>query len=137
MVTKLSRILGPKISCKFTANLRMNIMDFRGFDSSMFLILRGGILVSARDSRKAWIKQSILVRIMLGRLGVRLVWTVALPQVLDAYINIVLIIIQIMILPLNEQIPNSTNHVCMYIYIHTHIHIHMHTRVHVYIYIYI
>ena len=29
-----------------TANLRTNIMGFRGFDSSTILILRGGILAS-------------------------------------------------------------------------------------------
>ena len=29
----------------YTANLRTSIMDFRGFDSSIILILRGGILM--------------------------------------------------------------------------------------------
>ena len=32
-----------------TANLPTNIVDFRGFDSSMILILRGGILMSIGD----------------------------------------------------------------------------------------
>ena len=32
--------------CLSTANLPTNIVDFRGFDSSITLILRGGILMS-------------------------------------------------------------------------------------------
>ena len=32
-----------------TANLRTNLMDFRGFDSSTILILRGGILRAHRE----------------------------------------------------------------------------------------
>ena len=35
--------------CYVTANLRTNIVDFRGFDSSTILILRGGILISIGD----------------------------------------------------------------------------------------
>ena len=51
-------------------NLRTNIMDFRGFDSSIILILRGGILMSIEDFPKS-LSQTILVGIMLvGRLGV-------------------------------------------------------------------
>ena len=53
-----------------TANLRTNIMDFRGFDSSIILIIRDGILVSIGDFPES-LSQAILVRIMLvGRLGV-------------------------------------------------------------------
>ena len=53
-----------------TANLRTSIMDFRGFDSSIILILRGGILMSIGDFLED-LSQAILVGIMLvGRLGV-------------------------------------------------------------------
>ena len=53
-----------------TANLRTNIMDFRGFDSSVMLIIRGGILMSIGDFPET-LSQQILVGIMLeGRLGV-------------------------------------------------------------------
>ena len=59
-----------------TANLRTNIMDFRGFDSSIILILRGGmiIIMSMGDSPQSF-SQSILVGrilvgiILVGRLG--------------------------------------------------------------------
>ena len=52
------------------ANLRTNIMDFRGFDSSMILRLRGGILMSKGDFPES-LSQASLVGIMLvGRLGV-------------------------------------------------------------------
>ena len=53
-----------------TANLGTNMMDFRGFDSSIILFLRGGILISIGDFPKS-LNQAILVGIMLvGRLGV-------------------------------------------------------------------
>ena len=45
-------------------------MDFRGFDSSIILILRGGILTSIGDFPEC-LSQAILVGIMLAwRLGV-------------------------------------------------------------------
>ena len=53
-----------------TANFRTYIMEFRGFDSSIILILRGGILMSRSDILES-LSQAILVGIMLeGRLGV-------------------------------------------------------------------
>ena len=53
----------------FTANLRTNIMDFRGFYSSIILIQRGGILMSIGDFPES-LSQAILVGIMLvGRLA--------------------------------------------------------------------
>ena len=53
-----------------TANLRTNIMDFRGFDSSIILIVRGGIPRPIGDSPES-LSQAILEGIMLvGRLGV-------------------------------------------------------------------
>ena len=52
------------------ANLRTNIMDFRGFDSSIILIIVGGILMSIGDFPES-LSQAILAGIMLvGRLGV-------------------------------------------------------------------
>ena len=58
---------GPEAT---TANLPTNIMDFRGFDSSTILILRGGILVSIGDFPES-LSRTILVGIMLvGRLNV-------------------------------------------------------------------
>ena len=51
------------------ANPRTNIMDFRGFDSNIILILRGGILMSIRHFPESS-SQAILVGILLvGRLG--------------------------------------------------------------------
>ena len=55
-----------------TPNLPTNIMDFRGFDSSVILILRGGIPRPIGDVPES-LSQAILVGIMLvGRLGVLL-----------------------------------------------------------------
>ena len=52
------------------ANLRTNIMDFRGFDSSIIFIIRGGIPRPMGDFPES-LSQEILVGIMLvGRLGV-------------------------------------------------------------------
>ena len=53
----------------FTANLPTNIVDFRAFDSSTILILRGGILRSIGNFPES-LSQAILVGIRLvGRLG--------------------------------------------------------------------
>ena len=54
------------------ANLRSNILDFRGFDSSRILIPGGGILMSIGNFPEI-LSQRILVGIILvgpGRLGV-------------------------------------------------------------------
>ena len=56
--------------CMFMPNPPTNIMDFRGFDSSIILILRSGICMSIGDFPES-LNQAILVGIMLvGRLGV-------------------------------------------------------------------
>ena len=53
-----------------TANPRTDIMDFRGFDSSMILILRGGISRPIGNFPQS-LTQAMLVGIMLvGGLGV-------------------------------------------------------------------
>ena len=53
-----------------TANLHTKILDFRGFDSSAILILRGGILRSIGSFPES-LSQRILVGIIsVGRLGV-------------------------------------------------------------------
>ena len=53
-----------------THNLPTNIMDFRGFDSSIILILRGGIPRHIGNSPES-LSQAILVGIMfVARLGV-------------------------------------------------------------------
>ena len=64
-----------------TANLCTNIMDSRGFDSNIILMLRGGILMSIANFPES-LSQRIWVGIVLvGRLGV-LAWRAAPRQVL-------------------------------------------------------
>ena len=53
-----------------TANLRTNIMDLRGFDSSRILILRGGILMSIGDFPESLSRANLAGIILEGRLGV-------------------------------------------------------------------
>ena len=54
------------------ANLCTKILDFRGFDSSRVLILRGGVLMSIGDFPES-LSQAILAgRFLVGRLGVAL-----------------------------------------------------------------
>ena len=70
---------GPRGSCPcipsqiisgYTATLRTKILDFRGFDSSRILSLRGGILMSIGNFPEV-LSQGILEEIILvGRLGV-------------------------------------------------------------------
>ena len=53
-----------------TANLRTKILDFRGFDSSIILTLRGGILMSIGNTLEI-LSQGIFGGIIIvGRLGV-------------------------------------------------------------------
>ena len=69
---RLSR-LGPLARRNATAHLPTNIVDLRGFDSSIMLFLRGGILMSIRNFPDN-LSQAFLVGIMLvGRLGELLV----------------------------------------------------------------
>ena len=52
------------------ANLPTKILDFRGFDSSRILILRGGIPMSIGNFLES-LSQAILAgRFLVGRLGV-------------------------------------------------------------------
>ena len=76
--TRRGRVEGSRVTVPFnmlpfehaTANLLSNIMDFRGFDSSNMLILRGGILMSIGDFPEI-MGQRISVAInLVGRLGV-------------------------------------------------------------------
>ena len=58
------------IFASFRRPFSTKILDFRGFDSSRILTLRGGILVSIGDVPES-LSQAMLVGIMLvGRLGV-------------------------------------------------------------------
>ena len=47
-----------------TPNLPTNIVDFRGLDSSIILIIRGGIPMSIRDFQED-LSQAMLVGVML------------------------------------------------------------------------
>ena len=61
-----------------TANLPTNVVDFRGFDSSTTLILRGEILMSIGSFPESS-SQAMIVGVMLvGRLGVCLFITTGL-----------------------------------------------------------
>ena len=53
-----------------TANLPSNIVDFRGFDSSIILMLRGGILMAIGDFPES-LSRAMLVGIivLVGKLG--------------------------------------------------------------------
>ena len=55
-----------------TANLRTNIMDFRASDSSIILIMRGGILRSIGDFPESLMHAVLVGAISAGRLGVQL-----------------------------------------------------------------
>ena len=61
-----------------TANLRTKILDFRGFDSSRILSLRGGILMSMGSSPVIQ-SQQLLVRGFLVR-GLTVVIVISAPQ---------------------------------------------------------
>ena len=52
------------------ANLRTTILDFRGFDSSIILMSRGGILMSVGIFLEVLSQQILVGLILVGRLGV-------------------------------------------------------------------
>ena len=56
---------------RHTADLRTTILDFRGFDSSRVLNLRGGILRSIGDFPESLSQRILAGIILVGRLGVR------------------------------------------------------------------
>ena len=59
-----------KAAVPTTANLRIKILGVKGFDSSIILDLRGGILMSKGNSLEV-LSQAVLAGIILvGRLGV-------------------------------------------------------------------
>ena len=53
-----------------TANLRTKILDFRGLDSSIILILRGGTPRPIGDFPESWSQGILAGRLLVGRLGV-------------------------------------------------------------------
>ena len=62
--------LQPLHAPGLTANLRTKIMDFRGFDASRILILRGGIPRPIGDFPESLSRAILLGIILVGRLGV-------------------------------------------------------------------
>ena len=54
----------------FTANLPTKILDFRGFDSTRILILRGGIPMSIGNFLESLSQRILVGRFSVGRLGV-------------------------------------------------------------------
>ena len=53
------RVRSVGLALRRTANLRTKILHFRGFDSSVILILRGGILMSLRDNLSMEIRRNL------------------------------------------------------------------------------
>ena len=69
-VTPMCWRAAEQIELTCTANLRTKILDSTGFDSSIILIIRGGILMSIGDFPES-VSRAILIGIMLvGRLAV-------------------------------------------------------------------
>ena len=64
----LSNLRPCQLVC--TANLRTKIMDFTGFDSSIILIIRGGIHMSIRISPEVLSQRILAGVILVGRLDV-------------------------------------------------------------------
>ena len=59
----------PRRVARGTANLRTTILDFRGFESNIILISRGGILMSMGNSPESSSQQMFVGIIFVGRLG--------------------------------------------------------------------
>ena len=57
------------LRCEATANLRTKILDFRGLDSSIILMSRGGTLMSIGNFLETLSQQILVGRFLVGRLG--------------------------------------------------------------------
>ena len=55
---------------KTTPNLPTNIVDFRGFDSSIIFILRGGTLMSIGNFPESLSRAMLVGTMLIGRLAV-------------------------------------------------------------------
>ena len=60
----------PVRSSRPTSNLPTNIVDFRGFDSSIILISRGGISRPVGNFPESLSRAMLVGTMLLGRLGV-------------------------------------------------------------------
>ena len=70
MIQLIMMIMSPALPGGISNDLPTKILDFRGFDSSRILIVRGGILMSIGNFPES-LTQAILVgRFLVGRLGV-------------------------------------------------------------------
>ena len=113
-----------------TGNLPTNIMDFRGADSSRILILRGGILTS-RGNFPERLSQAILVmRFLVGRLGV--LWAILVVKILVVRFLVggiltprgdFLEMLSRRILAM-DHLSRPRIYVCIYIYIYIYIYTH-------------
>ena len=65
--------LRSRLGVRRTPNLPTNIVDFRGFDSSTILILKGGTLRPIGDFPEVLTRAMLVGTMLVGRLGVRLV----------------------------------------------------------------
>ena len=120
-----------------TPNLPTNIVGFRGFDSSVILILRGGIpmpIGSPRDFPESLTQAMLVGTMLVGRLGVHSQNSSSLrvgrrrfraPRAGLTRCS-------------TCRVGPSLIYICIYIYIYTHIHIYIYIYIsHMYIYIYI
>ena len=101
-----------RVPCYPTANLRTKIMDFRGFDSSRILILRGGILRPVGNFPECLNQATLLGITLVGILGV----PTHNIHTVHTYISLSL---------------------SLYIYIYNYIHMYICMYIYIYIYIYV
>ena len=126
-----------------TPNLLTSIMDFRGLDSSMILILRPRILMSIGDFPES-LSQAILVGIMLviGCIRNAYGYTSRISRVVRSptCIHCMPLSLSLYIYIYIERERDTRVHIHMiyiYIYIYIHVHVYVYVCICVYIYIYI
>ena len=69
---RCSAVILDRSALLSTANLRTKIIDFRGFDSSVVLIFRGGISRPIGNFPESLSQAILVVIILVGRLGIGL-----------------------------------------------------------------
>ena len=112
-----------------TANLRTKILDFRGIDSSIILVLRGGIPRPMGNFPEIKSQPILVWIILVGRLSV------AQGGAVSTHFGLVLFMYRYEYVSLSLYI-YVYMYICIYTCMCTYIHIHRYVYIYIYIYTY-
>ena len=104
-----------------TANLRTKILDFRGFDSSIILVLRGGILISTGGFPDILSQEILAGIILVGRLGV----DACKPRHADIDVPVYL----------HTAYSHTYTFMCLHMYVYMYMYVYIYIYMYMYVYV--